>query len=238
MSLTSAWKPVLLIFGVLWAATTLASGADTVDQGKTAATVATANTEVQREKVGDSEPFTPLTVREYFSCRIPARWWQEDNTYGLSAEEKKVFGVTLHAPESRMVPVKISVHYYAEGNLLYKSLDQFVTLHAQSIFGTFEGDRYGPVTKTTISGRTAVTFERRKNEFVATPNLEDPTADDGSIVYERRERMATPVSVTERFIAVPAKSGFYALRYSASTEDFPEFVKTFEQVTASFKALQ
>jgi len=238
MSLTSAWKPVLLIFGVLWAATTFAGGTDTTDQGKTAATVATATTEVPQEEVGNSEPFKALTVGEYFSCRIPARWWQEDYAFGLSAEEEKVFGVTLRAPESRMVPVKISVRYYAEGNLLYKSLDHFVTLHAQSIFGPFESDHYGPLTKATISGREAVTFERRKNEFVATPNLEDPTEDDDSIVYERRERMATPISVTERFIAVPAKSGFYVLRYSAPTEDFPEFVKIFEQVTASFEPLQ
>ena len=100
MSLTSAWKPVILIFGVLWAATTLASGADTADQRRTAATVATATTEVPRERVDDSEPFTPFTVGEYFSCRIPARWWQEDYALGLSAEEKKIFGVTLHAPES------------------------------------------------------------------------------------------------------------------------------------------
>lgn len=187
---------------------------------------------------GDPLPlqgFEDLTVGNYFSCRIPLGWGKDDYPFGLSPTEKKIYGLMLYGPGYGPVPVRISVYYYAAENLLYKSIGQFVELHSQPLFGPMEGDNYGPVTEATVADRKAMIFERQKSEFVPMlPGINEPAEDDGKVY----ERMARPVPVIERFVVVPAESGFYALRYYAPAENFQDFLSIFEEVTASFRPLQ
>lgn len=181
----------------------------------------------------------PLTAEGYFNCEIPAGWGQGDHSLGLSADEKGAYGIALHGPWRGEIPVKISISYYAEGNLLYRSADHYLRLFSQPALGVaLEGSNYGPVTKATVSGRQALMFERVKNEFVPMQiDLgPDQPGDGNGMVYERRELMARPIAVKERFVVLPAESGFYALRYSAAEENFQEFLPLFEKVTDTFYA--
>lgn len=185
-----------------------------------------------------SKWFVPLTVGDHFSCEIPADWSRDDHPFGLSQEEKKVYGITLIRPMPEAVPLRISVYYYAEGNLLYASRDQFITWHSRPVLGLAEGDQYGAKTEIIVSGRQATTFDRRKNEFVPMQGLRDePDQDDGR-VYESGEMMARLVPVMERFLVVPAATGFYVLSYHAPTEVFREFLGKFERVMATFNPLR
>ena len=177
----------------------------------------------------------------YFTCNIPASWGKEegDSSFGLSQEEKKVYGIILHGPGAGVVPVRITISFYAKGNQLEDSPETYVRRHAQPFFVLKEGDSYGPVTVVSVAGINAWVFERQKNEFVPYSPLDgiEPPPDDIR-VYERREMMARPVPVRERFVVVPAGSGFYALRYSAPAEQFAQYLPEFEQVTTTFHVLQ
>ncbi|MCX5815184.1 MAG: hypothetical protein NTX75_02935 [Proteobacteria bacterium] len=185
----------------------------------------------------------PLTVGDYFSCEVPADWSRYDPIFGLSQEERKAYGVKLQGPWNGEIPVKISVYYYAKGNMLYKSVDHYMRLFSQPALGVaLEGSSYGPVVPTMISGRKAMAFERLGNEFVPIRNdrgfFDKPTSGDAASVYERREMMERPVPVKERFAVLTAESGFYALCYSAPVEKFQEFLPVFEKVTETFYAMR
>lgn len=191
----------------------------------------------------DPDGFITVTVGDYFTCDIPPDWGRTDgSTSGLSDEEKKTYGIKLQAPFWGEIPTRISVYYYEEGNLLYKSADHYLRLFAQPALGTaLEGSSYGAVSPVVISGREGVTFERVKNEYLPlnrTISPIDGEDDNNPLVYERREMMARPVPVRERFVVLPAPPGFHALRYSAPEEDFAEALPVFEKVVATFHALK
>ena len=183
----------------------------------------------------------PFTLAPYFACQIPADWSVEsgDHGYGLSPEEKKVFGITLQAPRAGVLPVTVSVLFYAAGNLLHDSPETYIRRHAQPIFVAKEGDEYGPVTVAVVGKQKTWVFERQKNEFVPAVPLDgiQSPADDPR-VYARPSVMARPVPVRERFAVIPAAAGFYALRYSAPAEQFAQFLAAFEQVATTFHPLQ
>jgi len=179
------------------------------------------------------------TEGSYFSCDVPPEWSRvEGSGFGLSDEEKKTYGITLGAPESGEIPVRISLYYYAEGNLMYKSLEHYLNLFAKPALGTaLEGSSYGEVTPAKVGGRDGMMFERLKQEFVPLQNSLDPSDSPGreGIVYERRrEMMARAVPVKERFMLLPAKAGFYALRYSAPADKFAKYLPVFEQAAKRF----
>lgn len=187
--------------------------------------------------------FITVTVGEYFTCAVPTDWGRTDGPMlGLSDEEKKTYGIKLEAPFLGEIPTRISVYYYEEGNLLYKSVDHYLRLFAQPALGVaLEGSSYGAVSPTVISGWEGVTFERVRNEYLPLNHTISPVdREDGNshLVYERRELMARPVPVKERFVVLPAPSGFHALRYSAPAEDFPEALPVFEKVVDTFHSLK
>lgn len=187
-----------------------------------------------------SSGFSPLVLDQYFACDIPADWGMIDHWTGLTAEEKKIYGVTLQGPWRGDVPISISIHYYAEGNLYYRSIDHYLKLFSKPALGVaLEGSSYGSVASATLSGRNGKVFERLKNEYVPLHNrLGEPDEPEskGNKIFEKGEMMAKAVPVKERFLVLPAKTGFYALRYSAPAESFQEFVQIFEKVTITFVA--
>lgn len=192
-------------------------------------------------KVEDAHVYQSFSLESYFSCDIPASWGREegDRSLGLSREDKKIYGIILHGPYSGVIPVNIAIYFYAKGNQLEDSLETYIRRHAHPFFVVKEGDSYGPVTEAHVAGREAWVFERQKNEFVPYSPLEGiELPPDDVRVYESRERMARPTPVREKFVVISADCGFYALRYSGPAEKFEEFLPDFEQVTATFHALQ
>jgi len=157
----------------------------------------------------------------YFKCSIPADWSVYDPVFGLSAEEKKVYGVTLFGPQngSPVSPV-ISIHYYAPGNLLHKTMDIFIRRHSGPILGfVLEGKSYGKVRQIEIAGREAKTFERIDIRFIGEEAINMPR-----------------VSIFEKFIVIPARKdeGFYVLELSVPDETKDKYKGIFEESVKSF----
>jgi hypothetical protein len=157
----------------------------------------------------------------YFKCNIPADWSVYDPVFGLSAEEKKVYGITLFGPQngSPVSPV-ISMHYYAPGNLLHKTMDIFIRRHSGPILGfILKGKSYGKVLQIEIAGREAKTFERIDIRFIGEEAINMPS-----------------VSIFEKFIVIPAKKdeGFYVLELSVPDAIKDKYTEIFEEAVKSF----
>jgi hypothetical protein len=158
---------------------------------------------------------------DYFQCKIPADWSIYEPGFGLSAEEKKVYGVTLFGPrnDNPVAPV-ISVHYYAPGNLLHKSMEVFIRRHSEPVLGfVAEGKSYGKVRPIEFAGRKAQTFDRIDIRFIG-------------------ERALHPlkVSMSEKFIVIPASKdeGFYVLNMSVPLAIKDKYAGILEALVKSF----
>jgi len=162
-----------------------------------------------------------VSYGNYFKCSIPADWSIYKPSDGLSAEEKKVYGITLFDPRNgSLVPSEISIHYYAPGNLLDKTMDEFVQIHARPVSGfVLEGKSYGEVRQIEITGREAKTFERINIRPIGERAINMPK-----------------VSIYEKFIVIPARKdeGFYALKLFVPVEIKSKYTGIFEESVKSF----
>ncbi len=158
---------------------------------------------------------------DYFTCSIPADWSVYQPAFGLSEEEKKVYGITLFGPATiPAAPPTLSVHYYAPGNRLHDSMERFVLVHAAPVLGfVAEGKSYGKVQEIEFAGRKAETFDRIDIRYIGERSLHPQK-----------------VSVFERFIVVPEKNhqGFYALKLSVPVDAKEEYLTVFKRFTKSF----
>lgn len=156
-----------------------------------------------------------------FEVCVPVGWERHSSPFGLSPEERGEFKVVMFGPHTIGVAPEISTAYYAPGNRLFRDMDQYMRLHAQSIFGLVEeGERYGPVRKEPLGGREALRFERDKFVYVG-PRRINPEK----------------VLVHERYVALPAKAGFYVLHMSAGPQDKDGVAELFEKTLACFRPL-
>ncbi len=159
--------------------------------------------------------------RNDFECLIPADWRIYDPVFGLSDEEKKIYGVTLFGPQDgiHLSPL-ISIHYYAPGNLMDKTMDKFIRVHSGPVTGLASGKKsYGEIRQIELAGRKAKTFERIDIRFMGERNMNPPT-----------------VSMYEKFIVVPARKdkGFYVLRFSVPEGMKDQYRSIFEESVNSF----
>ena len=157
----------------------------------------------------------------YFKCSIPSDWSVYEPGFGLSEEEKKVYGVTLFGPRSGSpVSPVISIHYYAPGNLLHKTIDMFIRLHSEPVFGKVsKGESFDRVQQIEIVGRKAKTFERIRIDYIG-----------GEVLNPRS------VSKFEKYVVIPAREdvGFYVLELSVPLEIKEQCRVIFEQSVKSF----
>jgi hypothetical protein len=162
------------------------------------------------------------TEKGYFSVAVPAGWTRADQAFGLSQEEKKVYGADfLGAKDKDGIISKISVRYYAPGNLLHKTPERFINTHAKPVLGAAaDGRKYGPVTKGMAGKYYAKVFERKTFEFIP------PEA-----IKQKK------IPVYEKYAVVPVKNGFYVLSYYASMELAKDGARDYDAVVASFKPL-
>jgi hypothetical protein len=158
----------------------------------------------------------------YFRCSVPRDWSEYQPGFGLSQEEKKVYGVTLFGPsDGGPVPPTISLHYYAPGNLLHRTMDKFIRTHSQPVLGPpSEGESHGEVHPVAIAGRQARTFERKNVRYTGGRSL-----NPGKVV------------LFERFVVIPDEDdrGFYVLSLSVSDEAGSRYAGIFKVVTESFR---
>lgn len=157
----------------------------------------------------------------YFQCSIPEDWSVYPPGFGLSEEEKKVYGVILIGPQNKSpVAPLMSIHYYAPGNLLHNTMDVFIRRHSQSNLGIeIEGKSYGQIQEMEVAGRQAKTFERIDIRFIG-----------------ERALHPTKAPIYEKFVAIPAGSGegFYVLKLSVPAERKDAYQGLFEAAVKSF----
>jgi hypothetical protein len=126
----------------------------------------------------------------------------------------------------------ISVKYYAGDNRLQKSAEKFISVHSRPVFGgpEGEGEEYGAVEEILIKGMKARIFEREIYYF------------ENHVYNPISGRYYKPISprkvlMVERFIVLPAKEGFYVLRYKASQDTVKPLEGIFQTVLNSFEPL-
>lgn len=154
----------------------------------------------------------------YFEVTEPAGWSEDVSYLGLSPDEKKVYGVKLTAPAHGTASAPMmSAHYYAPGNLMDETADNFIRGHLTK---AVKGPR-GPKAKAgKVGGIKAKLF--------------------GGVSYEASEPhslKAERIEIWESYAVLPLKKGYYVLRYSAPAADFNAGMPVFEAFVASFKPL-
>jgi hypothetical protein len=158
----------------------------------------------------------------YFRCSVPRDWSEYHQSLGLSQEEKKVYGVTLFGPsDGGPVPPTISLHYYAPGNLLHRTMDKFIRGHSQPVPGPpSEDGSHGEVRPVAIAGRQAVTFERTNVRYTGGRTLNP----DKMVLFER-------------FVVIPDENdrGFYVLALSVPEGARSRHIEVFRVITESFQ---
>lgn len=165
---------------------------------------------------------TTYTEKGYFTVKMPAGWEKVEQIFGLSQEEKKVYGADfLGTGGSDGLPPRISVHFYAEGNIVHRTAEKYIKLHAESVFGvSLDGETYGPVKEGTVGGHRAKFFDRNTFEFIPPESIKQKK-----------------IPIYEKFAVVPAKNGFYVLSLYSPGGKSEANIKDYESVLKSFKPM-
>lgn len=163
-----------------------------------------------------------ISPGNYFKCLIPADWSMLDQTFGMSQEERKVYGVDIFDGSSGQLnrPAMISVYHFAPGNILHKTMDKYIKLHAEPVLGSVEeGESYGEVQQIEFMERKVNIFERTVIHFLIPRSINSPK-----------------ILVFEKFVVVPTKKdeGFYVLKLSAPSERKEKYTEIFEATVKSF----
>lgn len=164
----------------------------------------------------------PYTEKGYFTVNIPAGWNKAEAAFGLSQEEKKVYGAEFLGPEDADgISSKISVYYYAPGNLLHKTVEKFISTHSRPVLGAaLDGRKYGPVKNGLVGKYYAKVFERWTFEFIPPESISPKK-----------------IPVYNKFHVIPVENGFYVLSYYSSMAAAKTGLTEYESVLATFKLL-
>ena len=156
---------------------------------------------------------------DYFEAVIPPAWGRERSVFGLSPEEKKVFGIRLTGP-GMGEPVTIAAHYYAPGNLLDATAEKFIRIHSMNAPAGMKWPAVPRAKDGKVGGLNARLFS------------------SVSIGHGGERRLDAPkIETWEGFVVLPLLQGYYVLRFSASPEDYVKWLPVFEDFIAAFKPL-
>lgn len=160
-----------------------------------------------------------------FRCALPSGWGIVESP-GYSREVSGVDGFDAYSGgfEDR---VTISIRYYPRGNKLHKDMDTYIRTFSRPVLAVMEGQSYGPVKDLDFKGTKAKTFERFGYDY------------ESHVYNQKLDRYVEPLhprkmEYTERFIVMPAKSGFVAFRYKARPDKVKQYENVFARVTGSF----
>ncbi|MBI3552733.1 MAG: hypothetical protein HY077_09445 [Elusimicrobia bacterium] len=151
-----------------------------------------------------------------FSCQLPKDWSQRRDP-GVEAREN-AFGVFLTGPRSDDgVSAKIDVRYYAPGNKVFAKPDDFMKANLEPSPIPRKGEKPPKVEKTMVAGLPARRFTRHDAEFIPPSSLN-----------------TKEIPITDDVVLVEAKTGFYALTYSAPNSLYAKHRALFEHVIKTF----
>lgn len=159
-----------------------------------------------------------LTVRNCFTVVMPEGWAMEKDTYGLTNGEKQVYGADFLEPGRKEFPARVSVNYYAPGNLENGTYEKYIRRHSKPPLGAnLDGKVYGKVKPGRAGNYYAQVFDRKTFELVPPRSLK-----------------ARKVFLYEKFYVVPVSRGYYVLRLTAPMDSAKAALKKFEAAAASF----
>ena len=164
-----------------------------------------------------------------FRCLQPAGWSVLESPE-YSREVTKADGVEMYRGglEDR---VTISVRYYPAGNQLHENMEAYIRAHSRPVLVALPESSYGPVSDMDVKGARAKTFTRNGIEF------------ESHVYNQRLGTYVEPLHprrfpYTEKFIVVPTKSGFVALRYKSRPDLTAQYEGAFRKVMESFSFLE
>lgn len=175
----------------------------------------------QGRKARPAEKFTPYSMdNDYFSCLIPADW--SLNRDRDSDEQYKIYEIQLVAPRPAREPISIKVSFYARDNQDFNDYKDFINSNSRNALGETRNARenYAPVKEIKLNGRKGFLLGSERLVY-----LHPETKSDESVL------------IKERIYVLPAREGFYVLRYSAPKADYNTFYRAFLRVARSFKCL-
>ncbi len=165
--------------------------------------------------------FKPYAMdNKYFTCVIPADWTlQRDKDQD---EEYKIFEIQLISPKASKDTVSIKVSFFAKDNEDFNGYEDFISRNSKNALGETKSARenYAPVKKMALNGRKGFELSSETMEYLHPESKSDES-----------------VRMKEKIYVLPAKSGFYVIRFSAPKEDYAATLGVFEKVARSFKGM-
>lgn len=154
----------------------------------------------------------------YFSCSVPATWTLERDKE--KDEEYKIYEIQLLAPEAEKAPTSVFVSYYAKDNEDFNGHEDFISRNSKNVLGETKSTRetYEPLKKITIAGRKGFELSNEVLEYLHPQSKSDES-----------------VQMKEKMYVLPAKDGFYVLKFSAQKTAFLKNLPIFERIAKSFK---
>jgi len=154
----------------------------------------------------------------YFSCSVPAAWTLERDRD--KDEEYKIYEIQLLAPKADKAPVSIFVSYYAKDNEDFNGHKDYIDSNSKNALGETKSARenYDPIKKTTLHGIKSFLLSRERMVY-----LHPESKSDESVLLK------------EKFYIMPAKDGFYVLKFSTPKTAFAANLPVFEKIARSFK---
>lgn len=163
--------------------------------------------------------FNPYAMDNgYFSCSVPATWMLERDKE--KDEQYRIYEIQLLAPKSEKAPTSVFVSYYAKDNGDFSNYQNFISRNSKNVLGETKSTRetYEPLKKITIAGRKGFELSNEVLEYLHPQSKSDES-----------------VQMKEKMYVLPAKDGFYVLKFSAQKAAFMENLPIFEKIARSFK---
>ncbi|MDA8131965.1 MAG: hypothetical protein M0011_10730 [Elusimicrobia bacterium] len=166
-----------------------------------------------------AEQYKPYSMEGgHFSCLVPESW--ELKRDKDQDEEYKIYEIELVAPKSAKAPIAIFISYYSKDNEDFNDYRDYIKRNSRNVAGETKTSRenYAPVKNIRLNDRKGFELSSETLEFLHPESKSDES-----------------VALKEKIYVLPAKSGFYVVRFSAPREEFAPNLKVFEKVARSFK---
>ena len=158
----------------------------------------------------------------WFSFFLPEDWTVSSDAD--SDNEYKVYEFKILPPSSSpKLQSVIYLSYYAENNEDISTYQEFIRVNSQNILRrgqTVGWEKYEPVSEKSVAGRKAFVVARNCRHFL------HPNSKDDSFVMKK-----------EKMYVMPAKKGYYVIRYGADEYYFGNSIAAFEDIAESFQGL-
>lgn len=169
---------------------------------------------------GEKPQMTAFTCDgNFFKAMVPKDWGKTERiSAGRQARE---FGVDLKGPAGKDGAFsRISLTFFGADHPRFTTMDKYLGINAVPDPDLpIEGERYGPLTKVLVAGRSAKQFELNTFSFIP-PYAVNPVK----------------VPIYEKHIVIPGKKGgFYVLTYHAPADIAKANIGVFNAVVKSFK---